>query len=368
MMVYLDYASSTPVDEEVLKAYYRASLEYYNRISSSNDLGIRSNHLYSTSLGEIASLLGVNKEEIILTSGFDRNYDVLLDIINSNNSGRNRIIVSKLEDPYMYEFIRVLEKNGYVIDYVNNTEEGLIDLNDLKDLINEHTYMVFISYVNGELGIRQPIKSIKQSIKQEDSKVLLFSDLSYAFGRVNVSFKDIDIGMIISDNAYGIKGKGIVFKGKGLKITNKYSVDLPSIVALAKMVEINMTYLVEWDKKVRDLNERIINKLRGYKGLLINNNKYSIPHIISISLMNICTKNIIDSINDYEIYISNVNDNSDLSTSVMAVYGDKLRSLTSIRIGLSQLVSYKDIDYFLEVFDNIYYERGINYEKDNDSF
>lgn len=362
-MVYLDYASSTPVDEEILKTYSKASLEYYNKMTCPNDLGIRSRHLYNTSINEMAKNMGISNDELLLTNG--NNYDVLLDIINTNRKSKNRVIISKLEVPAMYEFVKVLEDNNLKIDYVNNDEDGLIDLNDLKDLITSETLLVSIPYVNGELGIREPIKSVKQVIKKINEDILLFSDLSFAFGRVNVNFKDIDIGMMVTDNLYGIKGKGIIYKRGDLKITNDYSIELPSVVALAKMVEVSIDSLTDRERKVVDLNSRIVDKLKDYKGLLFNSNKYSIPYIINISFMDRYTEDIVNSMNDYEVYLSNADENSQLSTSVMAVYGDKIRSLTSVRISLSHLTSYRDVDYFLEVFNNIYYERGVSYEKDN---
>ena len=202
-------------------------------------------------------------------------------------------------------------------------------------------------------------------IKKINEDILLFSDLSFAFGRVNVNFKDIDIGMMVTDNLYGIKGKGIIYKRSDLKITNDYSIELPSVVALAKMVEVSIDSLMDRERKVVDLNSRIVDKLKDYKGLLLNSNKYSIPYIINISFMDRYTEDIVNSMNDYEVYLSNADENSQLSTSVMAVYGDKIRSLTSVRISLSHLTSYRDVDYFLEVFNNIYYERGVSYEKDN---
>ncbi len=364
-MVYLDYSSSTPVDDEVLKTYSRVSMEYYNNISSNNDLGKRSESLLNTSLNEMAKYMGISKEEIFLTNGIDDNYRVLSDIISSNKKKRKRIIVSKLEVPSMYRFVSELEKNNYIIDYVNNDEYGLIDLNDLKRLITNDTLLVSVPYVNGELGIRQPIKSIKQVIKKENEDVILFSDLSYAFGKININFRDIDIGMMITDNIYGIKGKGIIYKRNDLKIYNKYYMDLPSVVAISKMVEININQIAERENKVLEIKQRIMDKFSTYNGLLINSNKYSIPYIINVSLMDRNTKDIIECLNDYEIYLSNLDDNTDLSTSVMAVYRDKVRSLTSLRISLSHLVSYKDIDYFLIIFNNIFYEGGISYEKDN---
>ena len=364
-MVYFDYASSTPVDDEVLKTYSMVSIEYYNKIFSNNDLGKRSELLLNTSLNEMAKNLGASKEEIILTNGLEDNYRVLMDIISSNKNKRKKIIVSKLESPSMYKFIKKLEDNNYSISYVNNDENGLIDLNHLKKLINNDTLLVSIPYVNGDLGVRQPIKIIKQIIKKENENVIFFSDLSYAFGRISINFKDIDIGMMISDNAYGIKGKGIVFKKNNLKIYNKYEIDLPSIVALSKMVKLNIDSLNEREKKVIEIHDLLSSELGKYKGLYINSNKFCVPYIINISLMDRNTKDIVNCLNDYEIYLSNMDDQSDLSTSVMAVYGNKIRSLTSIRISLSHLVSYKEIDYFLTIFNNVYFEGGVNYEKDN---
>ncbi len=364
-MVYLDYSASTPVDNEVVKLYVKASVDYYSKMSCCNDISRKCVNLYNTSILEIAKNLGVAKEEIIFSNGCSDNYRILLDIINSNSKGNKHIIVSKLEEKNMYEFVEVLESNGYAVDYLNNNEDGLIDLEHLQKLIRKDTLIVSVPYVNCDLGIRQPIKSIKQVIKKVNDKVLLFSDLSYAFGKISISFKDIDIAFFRSDNIYGIKGKGLVYKKDNLLLGDRRKIDLPSVVAMCKTVEINNSNIVDREQKVKEIKKKIVDRLEKYEGLLINNTKYSIPYIINVSFMNKYTKDIIDILNDNEIYLSNDNDKDNLSSNVMAVYKDKTRSITSVRISLSHLVSFKEVDYFLDIIDNIFSEDGVNNEEDN---
>lgn len=72
--------------------------------------------------------------------------------------------------------------------------------------------MVSIAAVNSELGIRQPLKMIRQIIKKENPNTLFHSDMTQAVGKISVSLLDTDLATISSHKIYGPKGIAMLYK------------------------------------------------------------------------------------------------------------------------------------------------------------
>ena len=128
-----------------------------------------------------------------------------------------------------------------------------------------------------------------------------------------------------------------------------YQAMLPSGYKASVKTNIN----VKKEKYVNLLNERICNKLSKYPDILINKTKYSIPHILNISLMNIKPETFIHAMDNEEIYLSTNTacSSGETSNAVMALYNDIKRASHTIRISLSSITTSDEIDKFLKAFD-----------------
>ena len=118
---------------------------------------------------------------------------------------------------------------------------------------------------------------------------------------------------------------------------------------------------MDLDKKenfIRRLNEKICNELKDIEGIQINKSKISIPHILNISLDGIKPETFIHALEEYDIYIgtNTACSSGDFSTSVMAIYNDKKRAMSTIRISLSHLTTTDEINKFLNSFKLVYYK------------
>ena len=168
-MVYLDYSATTPVLPEVLDSYNKVTEEYFGNPNSLHSLGVKSNELLESAYTQIAELLGIKKNEFVITSGAtEANNLALLGVANTYRRYGNRIVVSKMEHPSIYGICKHLEKMGFVIDYVDVTEEGVIDFDDLKRKVTKDTILVSICSVNSETGARQPLKTVRQVIRKNN--------------------------------------------------------------------------------------------------------------------------------------------------------------------------------------------------------
>lgn len=368
-MIYLDYSATTPIGFEVLDTYNKTSKDFFGNPNSLHELGVKTKNLMNSATKQIAEILNINETEITYTGGATMaNNMALIGIAMHNHKRGKHIITSKLEHPSIYAICNYLESIGFEISYVNNDEEGLIDFEDLKRLIREDTILVSICAVNSELGIRQPLKMIRQIIKKENPNTIFHSDMTQAIGKVSISMHDVDLATFTAHKIYGPKGIGVLYKSNNVGISpilygsgksnmlNPGTPAVPLIVALSKAVRLATTDIEKRERFVERLNSKIVDALKKYNGVMINKTKYSIPHILNISLRNIKAETFLHALEEFEVYVSSNTacSSATLSSSVMAVYNDKVRASSTIRISLSYLTTTDEVNKFISYFDQIY--------------
>ena len=366
-MIYLDYSATTPVLPEVLDSYNKVTNEYFGNSNSLHSLGIKSHELLDSAIKQVSSLLNIDKDEFTFTSGATESNNIaLIGTCIANKDRGNHIIVSKLEHPSIYEICNHLESIGFKVSYVNNTSEGVIDFEDLKRKMNEDTILVSICAVNSETGIRQPLRTIRQVINKYNKNIILHSDITQALGKVNINFNDFDLASCSGHKIYAPKGIGLFYKRKNIKCerllygNNSFyhpgTPALPLIVSFAKALRISLHELDKKQEIVSKWNDKILKYFSRFENIKINHSKYSIPHIINISLMDIKPETFIHALERHEIFVSSNTacSSGKLSTSVMALYNDKKRAETTIRISLSCLTKLEEITVFLSAFNGVY--------------
>ena len=367
-MIYLDYSATTPVDIDVFDTLSKVTKNYIGNPNSMHSVGQKSMELLESATKQIADIFGVSSNEIVYTGGStESNNMAIIGAALANHKKGKHIIVSKLEHPSIYVICDYLKSIGFEISYVKNDSDGLIDFDDLKNLVREDTILVSISAVNSEIGIRQPLKMIRQIIKKENMKTVFHSDMTQAIGKVSVNMRDTDLASVSGQKIFGPKGIGFLYKSSMIKLTpllygstkeniNPGTPPLPLIAALSKAVRLANENLEKKERFVTLLNEKIVNTLSKYPNILFNKTKYSIPHILNISVMDVMPEVMVHALASHEIYVSSNTacSSGEVSNAVLAVYNDLNRAKHTIRISLSHVTTTEEINRFLEVFKEEY--------------
>ena len=369
-MVYLDYSATTPVLPEVLDSYNKVTEEYFGNPNSLHGLGVKSHELLESANKQICDLLKIKEDEFFYTSGAteSNNLAIIGAALTYKRYG-NRILVSTMEHPSVYGICKHLEKLGFIIDYVNVTNEGVIDFDDLKNKVTKDTILVSICAVNSEVGVRQPLKTVRQVIRKNNENCILHSDMTQAIGKVNINVNDVDLATISSHKIYGPKGIGLLYKTRGLVLTPLlYGHDdslvpgtpsLPLIVSFAKALRLALKDITKKEETVKKHYDKIVEHLsNNYPNVIINSSKYCIPHILNISLMDIKPETFIHALEKDEVYVSSNTacSKGKKSESVYQMTHDDKRSETTIRISISPYTLPSEITEFLESFDKHYNE------------
>lgn len=363
-MIYLDYSATTPVNNEVLDTFVKATSTYIGNPNSLHKLGIEAKKLIDASTEQIAKLLNVLPKEVIYTSGAtEANNAAILGVCSRYSNRGKHIITTRLEHSSITATLQYLQSKGYDIDFVKTDSNGRVDLDDLKSLIRDDTILVTIASVNSEVGVIEPIEEIGNILKNYP-KVYFHSDMTQSIGKIKINTENVDMISFSAQKIYGLKGIGCLIKKENIvidpiihggKSTTIYRSGTPAlglIVSISKALRLVMEELESNYEYVSNLNKYLVDKLKDNENIHINSNEYSIPHILNISIMGIKPETMLHALEEEDIYISTQTACSSKSTSSIAVYEvtkDLEYSKYSIRISLSHLTKKDDLDTFYNI-------------------
>ena len=362
-MIYLDYSATTPANKEVVDTFSKVSLEYIGNPNSLHKLGVDSKKLMDAATRQVADLLSVREDEVIFTSGAsEANNLAIMGVVQKYLNRGKHIITTKLEHSSVLEVMNYLETIGYIIDYVDVKEDGLIDLEHFKQLLTKDTVLVSIHHVNSEVGFCQPINEIGKILKQYPT-TLFHVDGTQAVGKIPISLENIDLYSMSSHKFFGLKGVGCLIKKSnvelepiihGGKSQTNYRSGTPAlalIVSCAKALRLALTDLDQKYNYVQNISDLLKKEISNIDGVTLNSNENCIPHIVNMSVLEIKPETMLHALEEYDIYISTKTacskDNSN-SLALTTIGKDESISGHSIRVSISYQTTEEEIHNFVE--------------------
>lgn len=367
-MIYLDYSATTKPSDAVLDTFVKVSKEFVGNPNSLHKLGVEANALIDSSTKQIQTLLHT-EDEIIYTSGSSEanNLAILGIAMKYQNRGKH-IITTRLEHSSIYGPLSFLMKQGFSVDFVPLDTNGMIDIEQLKQLMREDTILVSISAVNSEIGLRQKVEEIGLFLKQYP-KCFFHVDATQCIGKDKLSLENIDLMSFSAHKFYGIKGIGALVKKRtieleplihGGKSTTKYRSGTPApalIASFAKALRLAFENIEDKYEAVNQYNAELCTFFKTFERVKINHNAYCLPHMLNISILGVKPETFQHALENYDIYISTQSacaSGNSSSPSVLAFTEDTERASSSIRISLSSFTTKEEIESFKKAFEVCY--------------
>lgn len=296
-IVYFDNNATTKVDEEVKKEMDIFFTELYANPSSMHYFGGQVQKYLDLSRKKISELLGCLPEEIIFTScGTESDSTAIYSAIKTNPD-KKHIITTAVEHPAVLNLCKHLETQGFRVTYLKVDENGMIDLNELENVLTPDTAIVSIMWANNETGVIYPVEQAAKICKKRG--VLFHTDAVQAVGKIpiNLSKTDIDMLSISGHKIHSPKGIGVLYVRKGVKFSpfligghqergrRAGTENVPYIVGLGKAAELALKNIEKENTYVKNLRDTLEKKIsENIPNIKINGlNSPRLPNTSSVS-------------------------------------------------------------------------------------
>ena len=370
-MIYLDYAATTPLHDEVYKGYVDLLHRYFYNADSLYDKGVEVNYLMEKSRSLIADMLHVKTNELIFTgSGSEANVMAIKGLAFQYRGRGNHIITTTIEHSSVYETCRQLEDVfGFKVTYLPVDSQGNISLEQLENSITRDTILVSIMAVNNEIGVINPVSKIKEIVQKYD-KVRLHVDMVQALGKIDVDLTGLDCATFSAHKIYGLKGSGLLYKKENTQIVatvtggqQEYGLRAGTAnactnIIFAKTLRLALSSLSTNYIKVSQINQYLRSQLATIKDIVfISDERYCLPYILNFACVGYPPEVILHALEAYEIYISTrsacSSKSAKLSRSIAALHLDDRIAASAVRVSLSALTTQQNIDIFIKVLQEI---------------
>ena len=369
-IIYLDNASTSKVNPEVLESFNQITLKYFANPSSIHRLGQESNRLLEKSREQILSLLNLNHHDVIFTSGAtEANNLAIRGYALANRSRGNHLITSETEHPSVLNTFKQLEKDGFKLTILPVNDKGVIEVNSLRDAINDKTILVSIMSVNNEIGAINPIREIGESLKNYP-KIAFHVDMTQAIGKVDIPLDNVDMFSFAGHKIHGLLGSGVLIKDKKIVLepqnigggqeknlrsgTNTVALSASLAKALRLVIDNKETNY----QKVSELRDYLVAYLKDNDDkYILNSLDKNNPYIVNFSLKKHKASVVVEALSNRGIMVSSLSachsKNEDYSYVVYALKHDMCLAHNTIRVSFSSDNTLDEVKTFIKALETI---------------
>jgi cysteine desulfurase len=333
-----------------------------------------------TARKSIAGIFNVTPKEIIFTSGAtESNNLAIVGAAQANQNFGKHIITSLTEHKAVLDTCQFLENKGFEITYIKPDNNGLIDINKLKQEIKIDTILVSIMHVNNETGVIQDIAAIGNLLKSSvaQSHVLFHVDAAQSVGRLSLDLNklNVDLLSVSGHKIYGPKGIGALYISKANKSSQGQKIEpqmhggrheygyrsgtlaTHQIVGLAYALQLCIECLEQESSRLSELENILLTGLQKLGGVFLNGAKSERkPGHINISIEGVHGEALIAALSSNIAVSSGSACNSAVSATshVLKAMGicDELAQ-SAIRISLGRFTSADDVRLALECMTQV---------------
>ncbi len=372
--IYLDYASTTPVDPRVaskMMEYLTPDGEFGNPASRSHRYGWKADDAVEEARSHVANLVNADPREIVWTSGATEADNLAVKgVARFYKSKGNHIVTSKIEHKAGLDPCRQLEREGFEVTYLEPDEFGIIHASQVEDAIKDTTILVSLMHINNELGTLNDLDAIGKITRE--AGVFFHVDAAQSTGKVEIDLSklQVDLMSFSAHKTYGPKGIGALFvrrkprvriealiHGGGHERGMRSGTLAPhQIVGMGEAFRIAKEEMQSDHEKINKYHEKFLKEAMKIEHAYINgdlNNK--VPNILNISFNFVEGESLIMGLKDVAVSSGSACTSASLEPSyVLRALGRKDElAHSSIRFSFGRFTKESEVDKTLEILHKV---------------
>jgi cysteine desulfurase len=377
MPVYLDHASTTPVDSRVaasMAEILNSETEFGNPASASHDYGDVAHALVERARSQVAAAVGAASSELVWTSGAtEANNLAIFGVAQYYRERGRHIVTSRTEHKAVLDPCRELERRGWQVSYLVPDREGLLDPDQVAAALRQDTVLVSIMHVNNEIGVVQNIGALGAICARHGA--WLHVDAAQSLGKCPIDFASlgVDLMSLSGHKVYGPKGVGALLVAQRKDGSRSARVQLAplqfgggqerglragtlathQVAGMGLAFELASSISSTETVRIALLQQRLWQGLASIGGVLRNGSvSHSVPHVLNASFEGVEGESLLAAVRPYLAVSTGSACNSALAepSYVLRALGRSERlSESSLRFGLGRTTTISDIETAIAV-------------------
>ena len=316
---------------------------------------------------QIATIIGGDGKEVIFTSGATESNNLAIKGVAHFYKGKKDHIVTVVtEHKCVLDTCRHLEQEGFRVTYLPVQQNGLIDMAQLEEAVDDKTAIVSIMAVNNEIGVVQPLAEIGALCRRKGA--FFHTDCAQAVGKIplDVNAMNIDLMSISGHKFYGPKGIGALFVRRRPRVRlvpmingggqergmRSGTLATPLCVGLGEACAIATKEMAEESKRLLGLRDRLLTGIRAkLPEVYVNGDlENRIPGNLNLSFAFVEGEGLMMGVKDLAVSSGSACTSASLEPSyVLRALGlEAEMAHTSLRFGLGRFTTDAEIDYAID--------------------
>ncbi|PQD39756.1 cysteine desulfurase [Enterococcus durans] len=214
-LVYLDNAATTQKPKAVLDALK----DYYEHENANVHRGVhtlaeRATNSYEAAREKVRSFINASETaEVLFTRGTTTSLNWVARSFGEQfiHEG-DEILISYMEHhSNVIPWQQLAKKTGASLKYIELTEDGFLDMEKAKELINSNTKIVSIAHVSNVLGVINPVEELAQMIHEQGGILVVDGAQSTPHMAIDVQQIDCDFFAFSGHKMCGPTGIGVLY-------------------------------------------------------------------------------------------------------------------------------------------------------------
>ncbi len=219
--LYLDNNATTLLHPAVAEAMAECDRAGYVNPASQHQAGRRARRVLEEAREGIAAILGADvsgthADQVIFTSGGTEANNLALRGLAGDQPGR--MIISAIEHPSVVGAAEELARQGFELRRVRVSPEGVVDVDHLRELLDQRTRVISVMLGNNETGVLQPVAEVAAVC--HTAGVPVHTDAVQVVGKLPVNFRQLDVAALSlsAHKFHGPRGIGALIVRHGVEL------------------------------------------------------------------------------------------------------------------------------------------------------